>query len=94
MSRIDEARRRAGNREHDDQPPGELAPNATEATADAVALAQEEYPVESPEAPRPHRPAEPQPRQPRLTSVEPSASKTAGWRRCCTTRRAPPDCRS
>jgi len=54
MSRIDEALRRAGNREPGDtsQTPGALAPLNTETPQDAVALAQEEYPVEATQAPR------------------------------------------
>ena len=74
MSRIDEALRRAGNRGPDaPQTTGALASLETEAGQDAVALAQEEYPVEAGEAPKGPKAA---PEQPRLTNVQsPGADK-------------------
>ena len=75
MSRIDEARRRAGNRGADaDPPPGVLTSSAGETGTDAVGLAQEEYPVEAAETPKPHQPAV---QQPRLTTVAPSPATTS-----------------
>jgi protein-tyrosine kinase len=72
MSRIDEALRRAGNREPDaPQTTGALASLETETGRDAVALAQEEYPVEAGEAPKGPKVA---PEQPRLTNFQPSGA--------------------
>jgi protein-tyrosine kinase len=59
MSRIDEALRRAGNQAPENaDAPGALASLRTEAK-DAIALAQEAYPVEGGEGPRANRPAGP-----------------------------------
>ena len=63
MSRIDEARRRAGKGPEEAQAaPGALASLQSEPGRDAVALAQEEYPVEAVEAPRAPKAAGPDPR--------------------------------
>jgi protein-tyrosine kinase len=78
MSRIDEARRRAGKGSDEAATPGTLASLQSEAGADAVALAQEEYPVEVAEAPRAPKTSGPDPRVTNFhaapTSSEPSDS--------------------
>jgi capsular exopolysaccharide synthesis family protein len=64
MSRIDEALRRAGNRRPEASqtgPTAALTPLGTDAGRDAVALAQEDYPVEAKETPRPGAPEPPKP---------------------------------
>src|SRR5688572_2837386 len=62
MSRIDEARRRAGKGSDEVEAPGALASLQAEGGSDAVALAQEEYPVEVAEAPRAPKTGGPDPR--------------------------------
>jgi protein-tyrosine kinase len=78
MSRIDEARRRAGKGSDDAAAPGALASLQTEGVSDAVALAQEEYPVEVAETPRASKASGPNPRVTNFhaasTSSEPSDS--------------------
>jgi capsular exopolysaccharide synthesis family protein len=62
MSRIDEALRRAGNRRPEASqtgPTGALTTLDTDTGRDAVALAQEDYPVEAGETPRPVAPESP-----------------------------------
>ena len=75
MSRIDEARRRAGKGSDEAAAPGALASLQTEAGSDAVALAQEEYPVEVAEAPRASKTGGPDPRVTDFRAASPSSEQ-------------------
>lgn len=75
MSRIDEALRRAGNQTPESaDAPGALASLHTEAK-DAVALAQEEYPVEGGETPRASRPPGPEARVSDIQAPQPGRER-------------------
>lgn len=76
MSRIDEALRRAGNQMPEStDAPGALASLQTEAK-DAVALAQEQYPVEGGETPRPSRAAGPEARVSNIQPPQPGSERS------------------